>query len=300
MNWFLLAIVGHASNAVAFIIDKTLLNSAFKRSTTYAALIGGLSVLGAVLFPWVRVWPSAALYPFIILFGVLFVFALVAFFEALKRAEASRIIPVVGSLIPLFTLIGSIVIFQQGLTETELTGFFLLLIATWLLTTGGRDQGKVTFRVILLAVLAAFLFAAASLCGKYAFDHGDWFAVFAISRVAAAVVGVVLGFVISGSRRELMQIFSGKERKTKSAAGLALVGQVCGGIGFALVNFALAAGSAAIVNALQAVQYALIILVAWLGGSVMRKALNEEFSRRVIIQKIIALVCVAIGLSLLA
>ena len=43
MSWFLLAIIGHLSNAIAFVVDKTLLNSTFKRSATYAALIGGFS-----------------------------------------------------------------------------------------------------------------------------------------------------------------------------------------------------------------------------------------------------------------
>lgn len=301
MNWFFLAVIGHASNAIAFVIDKTLLNTAFKRSTTYAALIGGISLAALILLPWTHRALPIGVYPFVIGFGALFVFALVAFFEALKRAEASRVIPIVGSLIPLVTFAGSFFLGRETMSSRELIGFFLLIAATVFLTAGGRAKRRMTLTVFGFSILAAVLFAVASLCGKYAFDQADIAAVFIWSRVAAAVTGILLGLFVSGSRHELSLIFRGGGGQSKrSAAGLAVFGQLCGGFGFILVNLALAGGSASKVNALQAVQYALIILAAWIGGTRLRKLLNEEMSSRMIIQKMVALVFVALGLSLIA
>ncbi len=304
ISWFLMAIFGHLSNAVAFVIDKTLLNSAFKKSATYAALIGSVSLLVLVAVPWIRVWPSFALYPAIIGFGALFVFALLAFFEALRKAEASRVVPIVGSFIPIFTVIGELVLFQMHPTVRVWIGFALLLLATWILTSRTQKGRKspVSFSIVALAILASLLFASASLCGKYAFDRGEWLSVFVLSRVAAGVVGLFIGFAFAGSRQELLQILHPKKTGTRRSlpALLALVGQVFGAIGFALVNISIAEGTPSVVNALQAVQYAAIILVAWLGGSALRRALHEDVTRRTILIKSIAIGFVAIGLALLS
>ena len=105
MSWFILAIIGHISNGVAFVIDKALLNTALKRSATYAAMVGGLSLATLVAIPWIKEWPTGNLIPIVALFGVVFVLALWAFFEALKRSEATRVVPIVGSLIPILTLL---------------------------------------------------------------------------------------------------------------------------------------------------------------------------------------------------
>ncbi|HEU0051064.1 MAG TPA: EamA family transporter [Patescibacteria group bacterium] len=301
-SWFFLAILGHLSNAISFVIDKTLLRSTFKKSATYAAMIGGISFVVVLLSPWVHTWPAVKIYPYILGFGGFFVLALWAFFEALRKGEASRVVPIIGSLIPIFTLIGSLAIFRQNFTGRELIGFGLLLLATWLLTSGGKKEGRIPAVVVAFATAASLLFAAASLCGKYAFDHADWVGVFILSRVVASVIGIGIGFMFSGSRLEILKILRGKNSVSSKEApvSLAIFGQICGGIGFALVNFALAEGSAALVNALQAVQYAAIILAAWFGGSRLRRALNEEVTKKIVLLKFFAILCVAAGLSLIA
>ncbi|MBM3204900.1 DMT family transporter, partial [Candidatus Uhrbacteria bacterium] len=249
----------------------------------------------------VRGWPTASVYPAIIGFGALFVFALLGFFEALKRAEASRVVPIVGSLIPIFTLAGTSLFFQERFGSAQLAGFVLLMIATWLLTSSGVRKKYVSRSTLLIAVLSAFLFAASSVCGKYAFDHASFLSVFILSRVIAGVVGIALGLFLTGSRQELFSMLHPAERKTKQKyVSWAIAGQTCGGIGFILVSASIALGSAAIVNALQAVQYAAIILVAWFGGRHLRTVLHEEVSKSIIISKSIAILFVAIGLALLA
>lgn len=108
MTWFFLAIAGHVLNGFAFIIDKALLTTSLKRSATYAAMIGSLSIVALVATPFVHGWPTGTAHIFSAVFGITFVAALWAFFESLKRGEASRVVPIVGSLIPVFTLVGSL------------------------------------------------------------------------------------------------------------------------------------------------------------------------------------------------
>jgi drug/metabolite transporter (DMT)-like permease len=302
-NWLLLAIIGHLCNATAFIVDKSLLTSTFKRSSTYAALMGFVSIATCALAPWVKQWPPLSLYPIIICFGAFFVFALWAFFEALRRSEASRVVPVVGSLIPVFTLIGGVIFLHEFLGAYELLGFVFLLFATFLLTRGGEKKKKKNQPFFWIAVLASIFFAAASLCGKYAFDHSEFLGVLVLSRLFAACIGILIGLFASRATR--MELFSLIQSPKKTnlpwyATVLAITGQVLGGIGFIMVHLAMVQGSAAVVNAMQAVQYAAIVLVAWFGGKRLRKLLQESRTARVIFIKTSAIILVGIGLALVS
>lgn len=311
MSWILFAVIGHLLNAIAFIIDKVLLTAAFKRSGTYAALIGSISLLALLASPWVHAWPPLALLPLVVAFGSIFVFALWAFFEALKHGEASRVVPVIGSAIPLFTLLGSSILLHERFSSLEWLGFFLLLIATSILSSGSTKQ-RLSRESWGFGLLSASLFAISSLCGKYAFDHGSFLGIFVISRAAAGVTGIMIGLSVPGVIYELLTMgaptrSSNAKRKTapshfskKTTALLALIGQGCGALGFVGVTLALSQGSAPLVNALQATQYALIVLVAWCGGSRMRALMHEERTARVILMKTIAILFVGIGLACIA
>lgn len=301
MSWILLAIIGHLANAAAFIIDKTLLTSTWKSSATYAALIGGMSAIVLLASPWVQAWPHGRALISSIIFGGLFVFALWSFFEALRRAEASRVVPIVGSVIPILTLLGTTTLLGEHITTRIAFGFACLLIATYILSRGSV-HGRLNGRTILLALLSAACFAIASVAGKDAFTRASFLGVFVTSRAIAAGVGIFVGLSVKSARQELRSMFSPKKKPANASGslGLTIVGQASGSLGFILVNAAIAAGSAALVNALQAVQYATIVLVAWIGGTRLQRILKEDVSRPVLLLKGGAITLVGLGLWLVA
>lgn len=297
MSWIAWTIIGHLANAAAFIIDKSLLTTAFKKSGTYAAAIGMLSLAVAVAIPWVEVWPAWDVWPATIAFGVVFVAALWAFFEAMRVGEASRVVPIVGSLIPLATLVLGVWLLQEQFSVRVLAGVGCLLVATALLA-GGSGAGRLPTRAVGMSLVAATLFASSSVAGKYAFNLAPFLGVFVGSRLAAGVSGLLLFLCVPGIREELQARDSA--HAPKKAGTLLFVGQALGAVGFLLVQLGLRDGSPTIVNALQAVQYAAIVLVAWIGGSRLRALLKEEVSRAVLLRKGAALALVAIGLALVA
>jgi drug/metabolite transporter (DMT)-like permease len=301
MSWVWLAVLGHLANGGAFVIDKILLNSSFKRSGTYAAMIGSLSLLALLAIPFVRVWPSVDILPAVFAFGGLFVLGLWAFFEALRRTEASRVVPVVGSLVPIITLGGAIVFFAERLTTHQIGGFVFLLLATWLLTTKQTTK-TFSFSVLGFCCLSAVCFAAATLFGKFAFNHGDFLGIFVVSRIGAGIMGLLIGCFAFGVRQEIISIFR-PTNKSASASGpsrlLALVGQGLGALGFILVTMAIQQGSPSLVNALQAVQYTFLVLIGFLLYKRAPHLLGEEITPRVLAIKITALVCTALGLFLI-
>lgn len=309
MNWFVLAIIGHLANGIAFIIDKILLRSAFSRSATYAGVVGLLSFVVIVLVPFVDTWPSLAIWLLALSSGATFILALWAFFAALARAEASRVVPIVGSLIPVLTLAGSFIFLGEHLSDRSFAGFFLLILATIILS-GGGGKGRLTHQTIWMAITSALLFAVASVTAKATYDAAGFLGGFLITRIAAAATALILLFGIDrAAGKEAIQILHPMHRAQAKAQGrkqpgalagvFAVIGQSLGAAGFLFVQWATAQGSVSVVNAMQAVQYAFLVLVALALRHRAPQLLGENLTRRALIFKSFALVITAIGMYLI-
>lgn len=298
MSWLFLAIVGHVANAAAFLVDKVLLTTTFKKSVTYAVVLGILPLGLAIFIPWIPSWPALSVWPTVALFGSFFVFALWAFFEALRTSEASRVVPLVGSLVPVVTLIGTSTLFGERLTVPQLFGFVLFLMATLLLTGLGRHGIHISRWTFLMAVVASVLFASSSVAGKFAFNHANFWGVLIGSRLFAGLTGVILFFLSKDARTEILRKGPSKTIPLRMKI-LAVCGHFIGTGGFLLIQAAIARGSASLVNALQATQYGVIALMGWFGGKRLRSLLQEERTPLVIAAKSLALVFIGFGLWLI-
>lgn len=301
MTWIFFAVGGHLMNAAAFIVDKSLLTAAFKRSGTYAFVIGFISSLILVFLPFVSWDLNLTTWLMIGIFGSVFIIALWAFFEALSRAEASRIVPIVGSLIPVFTLIDSAVFVDERLPARVLLGLVFLLIATVLLTRGGAKKWRLNASTIALCIISAFLFAASSVSGKYAFGQAPFLDVFVLSRFFSITLALMIPLISQTVRIEILSLIRPGERANGPKPihlVLMAAGQTSGAVGFIGVQYAISLGSATVVNALQAVQYAAIVLVAWFGGKKLATLLKEDLTKRTLLMKGVAIVLVCIGLVL--
>jgi drug/metabolite transporter (DMT)-like permease len=307
MTWILIALIGHAANGFAFVIDKILLKNAFKRSATYAGLVGLLSILAIFLIPWMPAWPVGGDLLLGIASGITFMVALWTFFAALSRGEASRVVPVISALIPIATLGGTSLFLGERLSARQLIGFALLIVATILLAAG-KSQYRLTKAAIFFAILSALMFAISSVTGKAVYDSAGFLAGFVTSRITAACTALMLAMLIDPmSGAEIMSILRPKDKGKKdknraispaAAAKLAVLGQVMGGVGFIGVQYAMSLGSAAIVNSLQVMQFALLVVVAFLLKSKAHTLLGESLNRSVIAIKGLALVVMAVGLAL--
>ena len=212
--WLPIAIVGHLFNAGAFLVDKVLLSSAFKRSGTYAALMGGLSCFVFIAAPFTHL-PSLEAWPSILAFGALFVLAIWMFFESLRRAEATRVVPIIGSLIPVFTLIDTSIFLGERLSDYGYLGFGFLVLATGMLA-GGRGKNRIALSTIGICVLSAILFAASSTFGKNAFHMSPFLDVFVWSRLSAILFSLCILLFAPGVKKEFAMLFPERRRRRKT------------------------------------------------------------------------------------
>lgn len=302
--WAIVAIGGHVANGAAFVIDKTLLTSSFKRPATYATIVGILSAIAVAVLPFGfrgQIPPATLLA--ILISGVTFILALWSFFAALAKGEASRVVPVVGSLIPILTLVGTWTLLGERLSTSQFIGFALLITATIILS-GGSAKSKLAPSTILLAILAALSFAVSFVAGKISYDAIGFLTAFGCSRLIGTATALVILAFDPGAREEVSRAFTITKGPTvqktmrKAPTALVLTGQSLGAGGLVLVQYATSLGSAAIVNALQAIQYAFLVLAAFILAKRAPNLLGEDLTVKTILRKSSAIIIVAAGLWL--
>jgi len=91
-----------------------------------------------------------------------------------------------------------------------------------------------------------------------------------------------------------------KQKNQGSTAVLFFTGQVAGALGFVLVNYAISLASVSLVNAMQGVQYAFLLVMALIIAKRFPKAMTEKLSGRVLVQKIAAIILISAGIGLIA
>ena len=79
-----------------------------------------------------------------------------------------------------------------------------------------------------------------------------------------------------------------------------MFGQLCGGGGAILLQYAIFLGSVTLVNAMQGVQYIFVFFLVVLFTTTLPKLIKEKFTKELVIQKVIAILIIGIGLYLIA
>ncbi len=301
MSWLLIAIIAHFLNAGIFIIDKYLLKRGFPNPLSYAFYMGILSIFVLLLAPFGFSIPSVTQIIISLAAGIVWLLAIIIFYTALHKGEASRVVPTVGGLIPLFTLALSFIFLGERLSLKELFAFCLLVsggIILSLLVTKTKvffkDKEIVLTKAFIPALGAALVFAVYFVMIKFVFLNQDF-----VSGIIWIRLGAVLGallLLIPLSFRQMI-FKKGETIKTK-ALGLFLSAKSLGALSGLLLYWAIFLGSVTLVNALQGVQYLFLLVLAFL---LFRKfpSLKEQFERRVLVQKIFAIILICLGLMVL-
>ncbi len=315
MGWFVLTIISYLILAIVNLGDKFVVDKLIQSSRSYAFVVGALSAVVFVIAPWFLVWPGLYLLLINIIAGALFVFALWTMYESLKRGEASRVVVVIGSIIPVFTIVFSILFFKEKFSLNQWLGVLFLLSGMLIISfiVGRRKKWSIFFRRtlsvfyggynkkwIILSMVAALLYSAFFIVTKYAYQQQDFLSAFIWIRGGSLLV-VILFLIDRASRREIFKSFKTKKKPVSiSRKWFVLINQFLGSLAFLVQNYAVYLGPVAIINALQGVQYAFLLLLGIFFSIFFPKILQEDISRAVLIKKIIAIILVGIGLYFMA
>jgi len=286
---FFIAILAQILNGTVSIFDKFLLQKTL-RPTTFAFWISLTSLGAFVLLPFDFAIPTGEQWFINLAAGATFSLALVFMYEALQKEELTRVVPTLGTLIPIFTLLVANFFLGETLSQGQILAVFILIVGIIFLTY--RHSPKPSNWLVLgSAALAAFGFALSSVLIKEAFLEQPFAAGLAWSRLG----GLVIIPIVLANKENREEIFRKREIPKKGNIIIFGLGRIFSGAGFILVNLAYAILSPAVVNALQSVQYAFIFLATLFLRRFWPKLLNEKISRRLMAARITGIIAVIIG-----
>jgi drug/metabolite transporter (DMT)-like permease len=315
MSWLFLTIISYLMLAVVNLGDKFVVDKLIKSGKAYAFAVGLFSAVVFVIAPWFLEWPGIFLFLVNIIAGAFFVFALWTMYEALKIGEASRVVVVIGGIIPIFTIIFSILFFGEKFSPNQWLGILFLLAGMIIISFvisrrkkwrafWGRlfsvFSGGYNKKWIFLAIISALLYSLFFISTKYAYNHQEFLSSFIWIRGGSLLV-VLLFLIDRKDRREIIKSFKAKPGgKTKVGKGFVLINQALGSVGFILQNYAVYLGPVAVINALQGIQYAFLLILGIFFTIFFPKILREDISRSVLLKKIMAIILIGIGLYFIA
>ena len=305
MNWLLIAIVAYLILAIVNLADKFLLEKVVPSAKTYTFLVGILGLVVIVISPWFLEWPGVYLFLGNVIIGALFPGALLLLYRALKIGDASKIIPLVGGVVPIFTVLLALIFLGERFSSTQWIAIVYLLLGTvmlvWLpaghslwtkmLAWLGLSKQKNKI-AILTAVGAGLVFAIFFVGTKFLYDQQSFLSSFIWIRLGTFLASLCL----LAPKSIRIEIFQGLKKLKGKQSVLFFSNQGIAAIGFLLQNYAIFLGSVVLVNALQGVQYAFLLVLGGLISVFFPKLLRENISKMIIVQKILAVILISLGL----
>lgn len=299
MNWIFFSILAPALYGASAFVDRFLVAKKIRDYLFLSSISGFASLLFAAAIFFVRGIPDMNfIYAAALIFsGILYEIALLPYYYAIAMDDASRVTPLF-QIIPVFILIFSYIFLGEVPTPGQLSGFFLILSGTLLLSVENfsprlfRMNGF--FRFIMLSAL---LYSIPGVIFKFIIGTYNFWDSLIYEFLGGAIGAVLLmawryasedglGEALAGIGKDIWLIIVGNEAiyiaarfftfYSISLAPIYLV-SVFGGVGPVFVFF-----------------YG-IILSVW-----FPQIIKEDISPRTLLKKGVAILVIAIGAYLIS
>jgi hypothetical protein len=300
MLWLLVTIAAYLILAIVSLVDKYLLVGPIPNPKVYTFYIGTLGILVLILIPFVGFsFPEFPQIVLSLLSGALFVCGVFWFYKALRLFEASRVIPAIGGILPIFTYL-LIYIFSRGRESFkiwEFSALILLILGSVLITY--EKAKKISLESLKISILSAFLLALSFVLAKYVYMAQPFWSGYILIRIGGFLMALTFLF----TKEVRSELFKVKVSLPKKTAAIFLSNQAAGAGANILQNWGVFLAPltyVAIINALQGLQYLFLLVFTLLLSLKFPQILKEEISKKIIFQKIIAILLIGGGLTLLA
>jgi drug/metabolite transporter (DMT)-like permease len=212
MNWFLIALIPPAVWSITNHLDKYLIGKFFKGGGVGALMVFS-SLIGLFLLPFIAIFHPEVIHVnplnalLIAVNGFLYILAVLPYFYALEKDEASICVPLF-QLIPVFSFVLAYLVLKETLTGSQVLGGSLIVLGAIGISLDLSDGKKVRFKkeVFWLMMLSSLLFALNFLFFKFfALQETFWTTSF-WEYVGFAVFAFLLMLFVKPYRREFMSV----------------------------------------------------------------------------------------------
>lgn len=308
MTWLLLATAGQFLNAIVAVLDKYIVTDekVLPRPFVYAfysclitgfwiviylvGLIPGLHHIGVPHFSNVQS-PSIQVVGMSFLAAYTFFMALVSMYDALKHADASDVMPVIGAVSAVSTFGMSYLFLGITISPNFVWGIALLAVGTLLVS-----QMRFTKGVVLHTIHSGIFFALHYIAMKGLFQETSFDDGFFWSRIGFVVFALSLMLVPAYYEKITAQT----KKTTRKGSVLILGAKVIAGVAAFMLLKSTDMGDVTVVQALDGLKYVFIILLSIVVGRFIPFAAGEnDWNAQVILRKVLYICVISIGFVML-
>ncbi|MBI2600989.1 DMT family transporter [Candidatus Daviesbacteria bacterium] len=290
------AIVAYFLNAVAVTINKFLLVRHIPDPLVYIFYFSLVSLIALAALPFTSIPPPFPLF-LASISTLLWTTGAYFMFKALQKGHVARVIPIIGTLIPLVLLGHAIT--EETVKIDEVWAVITLILGLIFLTLPDWKVG-ISKKEVFYEIASSILFAYSYILIRQAFLQHDYTSVFIWSRIILLPLGLVIVLVPSLRKR----ILSGNNNpnfKLISFAGLLFIAsQIAGGSSELLIIFSVALANPAVVNSLQGTQYIFLFVFSLMLARKYPQIFKESFSKLNLLGKLFGIILIGFGLYILS
>lgn len=302
MSWLFFAVSAYFIGGITAVLDKIILIRAIPKPILYAGFGGLFAIYAVFLIPFgFDVGPlleNQILILLGLLSGMAFTFGLYFLYTSVSLEEISRIAPVFGAMVPVFTLILGTVFSVEKLDNLQLLAFFLLLLGGILVSLKIGDLQPISSKAILAAAAGAFLFAVSFVLIKVVYTETSFLNGYITGRIGEVMAGILL--LSFAEIKNNIRIKDYWLSLAGAALGLFFLNKVLAIGFFVLQNYAVYLGSVSLVQALMGLQPVFILIFTIFLSYKIPLLLTEKISFKVLLIKFIAIILIGAGLYILA
>jgi drug/metabolite transporter (DMT)-like permease len=297
MYWLLVIILAYLFFGFASLCDKLVLTGKPKPKS-YTFYVGVFSLLVILFIPFIKFsFPNTVGLTWIILDAIVHIVGLYTIYVALEKFDVSRVIATIGATQPIFIFILTWLFWgPQIMPAIYILAFVILLMGSIIISV--EKNIKLTSNYLKITIFSSIMFSLDYIFLKFVFLNQPFLQ--GIIWIQIFIFLFVLVFLIGEKSRK--EIFSKQMVLDKKTQVFFLCAQASGGAANLLQNFAISLAPIAFLataNSLRGIQYVFLFVMTLFISALFPKLLKEELSRKIIIQKVISIILIAVGLAIL-
>lgn len=296
MLWVVLAILAHLAWALGNIGDRYVMDKKLK--SPYFYTITGLIVgcfVSLLFFPLVTFdWIAWPLMTGAVLAGIGFILGTLFYIKAIQIEETSRI-NVLWVFIPIFDFIFGWLLLGEKLSQRQILAFIILSSGSLIACLHWRSGRWKFSRAFVLMLVACLFFSSYDIIMRYLTQKTSFSLLYLIA--SSSMLLWLIPIVSAKKFREKYQ----SEFKSINWRLIFIVIfiAICSRFGLFLNTRAISLGPVSLVSALEGFQTIFVFVIAALLTIFAPRIMKEEFDRKNLVLKLIALVLMIGGITLL-
>lgn len=296
MNHLPFTLLAYLFNSLSVLANKFLLSKTIPDPLVYIFYISLISILAVFALPFTHI-PTLTTFNLASASTLLWTLGAYFMFKALKVGHVSRVIPIIGTLIPLLLLLFASE--TNAITTIQAWAVLILVLGMVFLSLQDLLKGALSKREIAFELASAGSFALSYIILRQAYLQLDFFSVLVWSRLILLPLCFLM-LAVPNIRAKIITS-NGTKINFFSYTGLVFLGgQVSGVISELLLLFSISLANPALVNSLQGTQYVFLLLFALILSKKYPAIFEEKYTAWIMGTKLIGISLIGLGLYLLS